>query len=70
LSQALALAGADRAGFHDDNLVADLGFVLFVVGHELLADRVLLAVQRVRLAVWTVTTIVLSALSLDNDAGN
>jgi len=32
------------------NLVANLGFVLFVVSHEFLAYRVLLAVQRVGLA--------------------
>ena len=45
-----ALAGAHWPGFDNSNLVANLGFVLLVVRHELLADGVLLAVQRVGLA--------------------
>jgi hypothetical protein len=46
----VALALANWAGFYDFYLVANVGFVVFVVRHKLLAYGVLLAVQRVGLA--------------------
>ena len=46
----MTLTLADWARLHDNDFVADTGFVVFVVGYEFFADRILLAVQRMGFA--------------------
>ena len=43
-------AGAQRACFDNLDFVAELGFVVLIVGHELFANSELLAIERMSLA--------------------
>jgi len=49
-AQDVVLTGAQRTGFDDRYFVTSLGFILFIVGHKLRTDGVLLAVQGVSFA--------------------
>src|SRR6185369_16694735 len=46
----MVLAGAQGTSLANNDFVAFLGFILFIVRHKLLSDRVLLAVQGMRQA--------------------